>query len=881
MKRSFILLLIVSLTISACFREGGKYVSEWKYSPDGSWIGPGLWANRLQDWTVEDGKLLCINTKPMRTVHLTNRMISNDSGNITSTVYIYLTEGSDSGNEAAAGFLIGAGYGLDYRAASLIHHSYGKLGGLFIGLDGQSNLFVRDFEKEDSYLIYNNRNRSGWPEAYLILHASPDDGNYRIKVAAVNPATNQVIDRIDVEDVPGDRLRGNIALVSHSGYSRESNSTYSFSNWQVAGSKIKFDSSHNIGPIVGIQYTLSRNILKMTAQMMPVGQEESRHVELELFEDEEWKPVTTAEIVDYSFTAHFRMDKWDRKDDIPFRLKYIIDRKSKHEFLEYGIIKHDPVEKDSIVLLSLSCIDQTVRPEQDGGAGIDRGQFPWDWALLYPHNQLVDNLKRFSADLLFFAGDQVYEGSSPTAADIGPSVHLDYLYKWYLFCQTYKDLISTVPSISIPDDHDVYHGNLWGAGGRPTPPGATGAAAQDAGGYKQSPEFVNMVQTTQTSHLPDPFDPAPVEQDIGVYYTECNVGGVSFAVLEDRKFKSAPGDMLTEADIVNGWPRNLEWDGRINSRIEATLLGERQLSFLELWAADWSNQTWMKAALSQTLFANLATIPAEAANDNIVQSMEVPDSGIYLRTDRFVTDFDSDGWPQVGRDRAIRIFRKAFATHIAGDQHLGSTVQYGIENWRDAGYAIISPAVGNIWSRRWHPPVEGRNRKENWPGFLGDFEDGFGNKITVHAVANPHRSIIEPTRHHEKSTGYSTITFIKSTRDIELANWPYYAGPGNGDPFPFWPVRFNQLDNFGKVATHWLPELRITGLDNPVVRIIREVTGETIYALRINGTSFQPKVFSFGSYRIEVGEPDEDRWQTIESIYATSFPERGPLEIGF
>ena len=231
----------------------------------------------------------------------------------------------------------------------------------------------------------------------------------------------------------------------------------------------------------------------------------------------------------------------------------------------------------------------------------------------------------------------------------------------------------------------------------------------------------------------------------------------------------------------------------------------------------------MKAVLSQTLFANLSTIPADAIDDNITQVSEVPDSGIVLTTDKFVSDFDSNGWPQSGRNRAISKFRKAFATHIAGDQHLGSTLQYGIDNWRDAGYAIVSPATGCIWTRRWHPPVEGNKREDNWPPNLGDFEDGFGNKITVYAVANPHKPTIEPTRHHELSTG----------------------------------------------------------IDNPVIRITRERTGEMVYTLRINGNSFQPGVFAYGNYIIEIGEPDNGRWKKSEGINATSFKERQPLEVVF
>lgn len=394
-----------------------------------------------------------------------------------------------------------------------------------------------------------------------------------------------------------------------------------------------------------------------------------------------------------------------------------------------------------------------------------------------------------------------------------------------------------------------------------------------------SPSFVNMVQATQTLHLPDPYDPEPVEQGIGVYYTECNIGGVSFAIIEDRKFKSTPGKFLPEADIFNGWPRNKNWNARRSSVTSATLLGKRQLDFLEDWAGDWSGASWMKAVLSQTLFTNLATIPDTAMNDNVIQAAPVPDSGIVLTTDKFANDFDSNGWPQKGRNNALKIFRKAFATHVAGDQHLGSTVQYGIDSYNDAGYAIVSPATGCIWSRRWHPPVNGRNRQQDWPSNLGEFEDGLGNKITVHAVANPHKSKVEPLRHNELSTGYSSIIFDKNNRTIELANWPYYSGPENGNPFPFWPVRFKQIDNYGRKAIAWLPELQVEGMKNPVVKIYRERTGELVYSLRLPGNTFQPKVFFFGNYTVEIGDPDANRWQTIEAINATSFKQRKAIEV--
>jgi hypothetical protein len=156
------------------------------------------------------------------------------------------------------------------------------------------------------------------------------------------------------------------------------------------------------------------------------------------------------------------------------------------------------------------------------------------------------------------------------------------LHKWYMFGWSYRDLFRHVPAAFIPDDHDVYHGNVWGEGGKhaPTEEG-WGAVAQDQGGYKMRPEWVNDVQVAQTSHLPDPYDPTPVEQGIGVYYTGWDYGGVSFAILEDRKFKSAPANVLpAEARVVNGWIQNPDFDVREHRDPPgAELLGARQMAF--------------------------------------------------------------------------------------------------------------------------------------------------------------------------------------------------------------------------------------------------------------------------------------------------------------
>ena len=85
-------------------------------------------------------------------------------------------------------------------------------------------------------------------------------------------------------------------------------------------------------------------------------------------------------------------------------------------------------------------------------------------------------------------------------------------------------------------------------------------AGGSGGGYTHHREYVKMVERCQTAHLPDPFDPTPVGQGIGVYYTSLEVGGVDFAILEDRKFKSGPAGKIPQQGPRPDHIRNPEYN---------------------------------------------------------------------------------------------------------------------------------------------------------------------------------------------------------------------------------------------------------------------------------------------------------------------------------
>ncbi|MDZ7693984.1 MAG: hypothetical protein U5K69_23175 [Balneolaceae bacterium] len=347
----------------------------------------------------------------------------------------------------------------------------------------------------------------------------------------------------------------------------------------------------------------------------------------------------------------------------------------------------------------------------------------------------------------------------------------------------------------------MFHGNIWGQGGKnaPTDQG-WGYDAQDQGGYKYPAEWVRMVERTLTSHLPDPWDPTPIEQDIGVYYTDWTYGGVSFAIIEDRKFKTAPDNALP-FEVVNGFPQDPEIDLSKYYDVDADLLGDRQLSFLEAWAADWSHGARMKAVLSPIAILRAHAMEKGATHDRNVPQQPIPQRGEYPSGDSPARDMDTNGWPQQGRDEALRKIRKCFALHVAGDQHLGSVIQYGVEEHSDAGFVFTGPALNNIWPRRWwptvgddHQPLVGR------PKYTGNFQDAFNNRMTVLAAANPVQTSREPGLIYDRSTGYGIVTFDKADRTMRIECWPRYVDP-QANPegqYDGWPMVIDQQQNYGR-----------------------------------------------------------------------------------
>ncbi|MGL4400359.1 MAG: hypothetical protein ACRCXD_10860, partial [Luteolibacter sp.] len=214
-------------------------------------------------------------------------------------------------------------------------------------------------------------------------------------------------------------------------------------------------------------YTVSHKTLKLTAQLFPLYPQETREVRLEIEKDGEWIEIGKKNVNDLGWSTTFRIENWDDSVNVKYRLLH--GEKAGFE----GLIRRSPGEKDEISLAALSC-----------NSNKDRGLRP----------EFTRNINHQDPDLVFFAGDQSYDHTEHTAA-------------WLKFGLAFRETFRNRPCVTIPDDHDIGQGNLWGEGGKI----ALEAPGHD-GGYFYHHEYVKMVERQQTSHLPDPYDPTPVEQ---------------------------------------------------------------------------------------------------------------------------------------------------------------------------------------------------------------------------------------------------------------------------------------------------------------------------------------------------------------------------------
>ena len=828
----------------------GAFRSRWDQDLDRVWLGAEYWANPLQDWRVAAGRIECTNAAPDRNVHVLTRQLGAQKGSLVMSVRVGRVGGGKLPGKGSFGFRIGILGTLkdypqlhDYRnnlwpAANVVSVQAG------VTCDG--GMFTNNVARIDQPKLKVDLNRES---VELRLNVEPKGADYEMTLTVLDGASGVQLGQSSVSSLKPDDLIGNIALVANfpgmagavnakgkakakakgggDGYNPGMGQFW-FSDWHISGTKLVGDDDQGFGPILFSQYTLSGGVLKLTAQMPPLGDKDNQTVRLQTKQGSGWKTIGEEKIHPQARTATFRIANWDATKEVPYRLAYALKTAAGSEESYWtGTIRRDPEDKPVLTVGDVSCNIHTI----------------------FPNVPLVQSMSKLNPDLLAFVGDQFYEstgGYGVQRTPLEPAIN-DYLRKWYFHGWTWRELTRDRPSLSLPDDHDVYQGNLWGEGGdgRKT--------TQEAGGYDLPAEWVNVVHRTQTSHHPDPYDSKPCKRGTMNYYGPLTYGRVSFAVIADRQYKSGPEGKVPPTGDRGDHVVNPDYDPKTADQPGLQLLGETQMKFLSEWVTDWRGAD-MKAVISQTIFTAMATTHGGG-------------NGVLM------ADYDANGWPQTPRNEALKILRKAFPVHLAGDQHLPAVVHYGIEEHGDGPVAFAGPAVNVGYPRWWEPERTKRNRKSGNPKPTGEFLDHFGHPMTVLAFANgpyqPPRPVLEQV--NAKTSGIGVVRFDKSKRTVTIECWPYSADvTKNGTQMPGWPVKIKQFDNYGRKTVAHLPSLKVSGIKNPVIELIEESTGELVYALRVNGQGFQPHVFSTGKYTVKVSDPDAGKSRTLKGIAASA-----------
>ncbi|MEI6675570.1 MAG: alkaline phosphatase D family protein [Verrucomicrobiota bacterium] len=765
MKPLLAVLLFVQLA------SGATVEPKWQAAVVRPWPGPELWANPAEDWTVKGGRIE--NTFPGGNRNLVPLTAELTAAAAPFTVRCRVDQVSPTSiMQGFTGMQVGLSEASgDFRGAAI----FGV--GLSAGVRSDGTLFIGDTTSSVPKVPVPLR------LVTLELQGEPTSENLVKLSLTATDSSGQLLDNLSC-NVHASWLPGLVAFTVSSKQpptidstqqrpvhppaipqDRGGNLRVAFDHLIITGEKVAQHPERSFGPILWVTQTPSNDgSVRLLVQAASFSRSEKHDVALKL----DGKADSSTALDPTTRTAKFTLRRLDLSTSHSYEVS--LDGSTFK-----GSIRPLPKGRP-VTLAALSC---------DNSAG-------------FPHNDLVTNVATHKPDVLAFLGDQVYEdgGGYSHVVDQRPNERtlLCYLRKYALHGWIWRDLVRDTPSVTLPDAHDVFHSCLWGDGGKfANVSKGYGVSAQDTGGYKMAPEFVNTVHTTQTGNLPSPIDPTAADNLFSVYFTQWQYGPLDMAILADRQFKSAPRELLPDGKIVNGWPGNpTYYQAPPPDVAKAELLGVRQEAFLARWAGKPDPVTPIRLVLSQTVWAALQTLPASVQSTTDVIPMDVLKSGQYAPDDRPMPDFNSNGWPQAKRKLALELMKKAGALHVTGDQYLGSTGQYGLSAHRDGPWWIATPATTDHWSSRWMPATKGINPRPGDPRETGDFSDAFGNKITLAAVANPLVRERQPASLCDHSTGYAILNCDPATGRVTLANWPYWASPAkpapDNHPYAGWPI---------------------------------------------------------------------------------------------
>ena len=243
MKVKVVTSLLILLSVASCTNPA-VFFDNFNQINNRIWIGSDYWSIPIEDWRVEEGKLYVNGNVPQSRVNLLTHVLSSSTGEFEASVIINLTdEGTAPGS---AGFLIGVSdkEDPDVRAACY----FGK--GIKAGVSIKGYAFMEDtrvpLPPKFDFTEFNITIKGNGQKLKMEV---TDKNGLRVKDLSIQ----------------ADDVYGLVALAAnlHTGDNEKpGNSSFSFDNLKLTGTKVEQQLENSFGPVLWTMYTLNRNKVK-------------------------------------------------------------------------------------------------------------------------------------------------------------------------------------------------------------------------------------------------------------------------------------------------------------------------------------------------------------------------------------------------------------------------------------------------------------------------------------------------------------------------------------------------------------------------------------------------------------------------------------------
>jgi len=334
-RRAFLKMMgigVATLAVPLRMCQSAGFSANFGNVHDRVWIGRDFWTIPMEDWRVKDGRVEGIGQRANTRLNVLTQVLGQGRGNVSVSVRMGALRPENK--QGSAGLRIGIvdSNDPDPRAACY----FGR--GINAGVDvGQNHLFI---DKSSTALPDN----FDYSDFSLHFDAEPESSQYSLTLTATDAKNQTTTVHGSAKD-----LHGLIALVNN--FTRPADGQeapgFWFNDLTISGSKAETHPENAFGPILWSMYTLSRGVLKLTAQMPPLGPEDTQQVRLQIKKGNDWEQAAEQTIEPDSRTATFRLTGWDPTQEVPYRVLYTETGKNGQErdYSYLGTIRREPVEK--------------------------------------------------------------------------------------------------------------------------------------------------------------------------------------------------------------------------------------------------------------------------------------------------------------------------------------------------------------------------------------------------------------------------------------------------------------------------------------------------------------------------------------------------------